>query len=1025
MDPNATKLEILDKFKENDSEFEELSRVEEYDLLQSPRFKRFQRSSSSSPRSPPPSSGSSPTKPHNSENSIISFDSIPKLRPSHSNALLKTPSKRRFPLKQSNRQTPLKFVPSSPTNIQSNFTKPTVSLTPAQRFEKKPGKILTTSDILSSYEFKETVGRGAFANVYRAINKVTGDEVAVKEIFIEDDDNILELMQEIDLLKILKHKNIVKYHGFIRNEKKMLIFLEYCSGGSLRHLYKKTGPLTEKKVIELMKQVISGLIYLHEQGVVHRDVKAANILLTNNGDVKLTDFGVSTTVSTNTIKTFSIAGTPNWMAPEIISMDGTSTASDIWSMGATVVELLTGEPLYANLNEMAALHAIVTDKHPPIPDFISTQCKDFIMKCFEKQPKLRLTAKELSSHPWLQEYDNDKQEIQRLEHFDSVLKQDKSIERDFNSIKRFNTKKFLPMATGTFKNDQFDEFIDTELTFDMKVLEINDHPTNTKHTGKFDPISLTIEDELDTLKDKLFKEPSNFENASNFYNFLVNNPDQLNRCANEVMIFNTLQWAESNQANPKLLTLFLALLKMFTTVDTSSLVELGGLSQISKYLHRKNSSLVRTLASEILLMLFKNELNLKAFIQCGGLKSSLELLQEDYKEEKRLLLFVTSLLVSSFKSTKISKSAVLLILSSHTNFLDWVAVVLLQFMNFNDSKSSDQLIFVISELKLSKLFQIKPIFLNSMFKIYERLSLKNQAMIVDFLRNIDVTRFKESLELLKFMAKVAKKSIGPSQSDMNGVTNNRLLNMACCVIFSICHLDQSKQIELVKMDLIPVFKKILKSNLPSSEFVIPLICEFSFNSRVIPIIIQEDLFLSDYLNLLRDPIWQANAMDSLTSLNERVHNDKVSNLLLNDPKRSLVQAILLDNGLNYELFLEKLTKLLKTFNKSMQVNQIRLSLFQDSSIIDNLLDHISNRHKSDILVKINLLKLIKVLTVNNYDHPNYEKIIRFMDGLKSSKILLVDKLVQEILSLEDRRYSSSMLPPPTTILKRLISANGT
>jgi hypothetical protein len=166
-------------------------------------------------------------------------------------------------------------------------------------------------------------------------------------------------------------------------------------------------------------------------------------------------------------------------------------------------------------------------------------------------------------------------------------------------------------------------------------------------------------------------------------------------------------------------------------------------------------------------------------------------------------------------------------------------------------------------------------------------------------------------------------------------------------------------------------------------------------------------------------------MDSLTSLNERVHNDKVSNLLLNDPKRSLVQAILLDNGLNYELFLEKLTKLLKTFNKSMQVNQIRLSLFQDSSIIDNLLDHISNRHKSDILVKINLLKLIKVLTVNNYDHPNYEKIIRFMDGLKSSKILLVDKLVQEILSLEDRRYSSSMLPPPTTILKRLISANGT
>lgn len=1011
---DATKLEILDKFKEDDSEIAELSRIEESELLQSPRFKRFQSSSSSSPRSPASSTPSSPSKNHTNENNTVAFDSIPKLRYNGSNPFLRTPSKRRIPLKPSNRQTPLKFTPMIPSTIQNDYMKSSVSLTPAQRVEKKPGKLLTTSDILSSYEFKETIGRGAFANVYRAINKVTGDEVAIKEIFIEDDDNILELMQEIDLLKILKHKNIVKYHGFIRNEKKMLIFLEYCSGGSLRHLYKKKGPLKESQVIELLKQVITGLIYLHQQGVVHRDVKAANILLTNDGNVKLTDFGVSTQVSSNTIKTFSIAGTPNWMAPEIISMDGTSSASDIWSLGATVVELLTGEPLYSHLNEMAALHAIVTDDHPPIPEFISPLCKDFLMKCFEKQPKLRFTAEELSKHQWLNEDIYKETIANSTKKIVSTLKLDEYIERDFNSIKRFNTKNFLPMATGTFKNDRFDELISSELT--LKLDELNINYESPKIAKMFSPTIINKEEEAENLIEKVKRKPTLIQNISNLLDFFIKNPKEIDNSVSETMVFNVLHWIELNQSRHEIMLQYLKLLHKFVDVDGCSVVDLGGLPQLSKYLHKKYPSSIREITVDILNSVFIDDLNLKTFIQCGGLKSSLYLLEEDYKKEKKLLTFAVSLLIRSLKSDKFSKSIVILIVSSHKNFLDWLAVVLLQFMNFQDLKSSDQLISIISELKSSKLFEIKPIFLNSIFKVFEKLSLKNQVTIIDFLKNVDVIKFQENLEFLKFMVKIIKNSISSNQTENINAFKNKLLNMSCSIIFSICHLDEKNQIELVKMDVIPSFKKILNLNLTSSEFVIPLLCEFSFNSQTVPIVLQEDV-LEDYINLLRDPIWQANVMDSLAHLKEKINDDRIPNLLLTDPDRSLITAVLTECGLNYELFLEKLLKLLNFYNKSISVNQIRLLLFQNNLIINTTFNKITDQYKTDTSIQIQLFKLLKVLIVNNYHHPNYEKIIEFTKKFKNSKTLLIDRLVEEILELANSK--SMMPPPPITSLNRI------
>ena len=121
-----------------------------------------------------------------------------------------------------------------------------------------------------------------------------------------------------------------------------------------------------------MAQILQGLLYLHDQGVIHRDIKGANILTTKDGKVKLADFGVSTsTLAAAGDKEAQVVGTPYWMAPEVIQLSGATTASDIWSLGCTVIELLEGKPPYHKLAPMPALFAIVNDDHPPLPEGVS------------------------------------------------------------------------------------------------------------------------------------------------------------------------------------------------------------------------------------------------------------------------------------------------------------------------------------------------------------------------------------------------------------------------------------------------------------------------------------------------------------------------------------------------------------------------------------------------------------------------------------------------------------------------------
>ncbi|KAF8966314.1 hypothetical protein BDZ97DRAFT_1808980 [Flammula alnicola] len=254
------------------------------------------------------------------------------------------------------------------------------------------------------FQLGNCIGRGQFGSVYRALNLNTGQMVAVKRIRLEGlkEEEVTTLMREVDLVKSLSHPSIVKYEGMARDDDTLSIVLEYAENGSLGQTLKAFGKLNERLVASYVVKILEGLHYLHTSDVVHCDLKAANILTTKNGNVKLSDFGVSLNLRAMEREIKDVAGTPNWMAPEVIELKGASTKSDIWSLGCTVVELLTGRPPYAEiLNSMSVMFRIVEDDMPPLPEGSSELLKDFLEQCFHKDPTRRPSAELLCEHPWL------------------------------------------------------------------------------------------------------------------------------------------------------------------------------------------------------------------------------------------------------------------------------------------------------------------------------------------------------------------------------------------------------------------------------------------------------------------------------------------------------------------------------------------------------------------------------------------------------------------------------------------------
>ncbi|KAJ6238182.1 mtk1/mekk4 [Anaeramoeba flamelloides] len=268
--------------------------------------------------------------------------------------------------------------------------------------EQKPILKDEQPEKIGEYQVGGVLGKGAFGVVYKGMHLETGEFVAIKGIPLKNipKKELEDVMLEIKLLKKLKNRYIVKYMGSEKTNTHLYIFLEFIESGSLQQNLKKFGKFPEKLVAIYIEQTLKGLVYLHDQGVVHRDIKGANILTTKGSNIKLTDFGVSANLGEE-VGDNSALGTPYWMAPEVIELLPTTTSCDIWSLGCTVIELITGQPPYFELSPMQAIYKIVQEDRPPLPENISPNLKNFLEQCFQKNPSLRVTAKNLLKHPWV------------------------------------------------------------------------------------------------------------------------------------------------------------------------------------------------------------------------------------------------------------------------------------------------------------------------------------------------------------------------------------------------------------------------------------------------------------------------------------------------------------------------------------------------------------------------------------------------------------------------------------------------
>lgn len=251
------------------------------------------------------------------------------------------------------------------------------------------------------------LGSGAFGKVYKGIHSETGEFCAIKEVeFVENDqrskESLQQLEKEIISLSTLQHPNIVQYKGSERVGDSLYIYLELISGGSLYKLYQEFKKLEEPVIRRYTRQILHGLKYLHVRKIVHRDIKCANILVDQDGTIKLADFGVSKYIKEQGTP-FSLKGSPYWMAPEVIlSMNvGYEYAVDIWSLGCTVIEMVTGKPPWSDLEPAAAMFKVTKVGKPPIPKGLSPDGQSFLRLCLQKNPADRPTAAALLEHPFV------------------------------------------------------------------------------------------------------------------------------------------------------------------------------------------------------------------------------------------------------------------------------------------------------------------------------------------------------------------------------------------------------------------------------------------------------------------------------------------------------------------------------------------------------------------------------------------------------------------------------------------------